>query len=151
LAEEGKDYSDYVGMLSSLIGGLYFVAGFTFTAVTLLLTQVSGQSGIFYQVILFLMSVLIDLSIFLASWYTLHTTMWVKIPLITKGFEVANFLTFIVASLVSVITPLLFFFYGLFYVGFASLVVWILEIFSAYLFLWQPNKELRARMHHQTP
>jgi hypothetical protein len=136
VSEEHKDYSHWTGILSNLIGGLYFAAGFTFTAITLLLTF-QTQTSIFFQITLFIMSVVVELSYFLAQWYTTHLTLYVAIPPQTGFSMSANYLTFLVACLVTMVPTLLFFVYGFVYLGLASLIAWVVMLIAAYLFIYR--------------
>ena len=135
MTEERNDYSHYTGILSSLIGGLYFVSGFTFTAITLLLTF-QTQTSLFFQITLFLMNILVELSFFLAQWYTTHSTLYAAIPPLTGFTKIANYLTFLVASLATMVPTLLFFVYGFVYLGLASAIAWIAMLIAAYLFIY---------------
>jgi hypothetical protein len=136
VTEERSDYSHYTGILSSLIGGLYFVSGFTFTAITLLLTF-QTQTSLFFQTTLFLMNILVELSFFLAQWYTTHSTLYAAIPPLTGFSKIANHLTFLVASLATMVPTLLFFVYGFVYLGLASVIAWIAMLIAAYLFIYR--------------
>jgi hypothetical protein len=136
VTEERSDYSHYTGILSSLIGGLYFVSGFTFTAITLLLTF-QTQTSLFFQTTLFLMNILVELSFFLAQWYTTHSTLYAAIPPLTGFSKIANYLTFLVASLATMVPTLLFFVYGFAYLGLASVIAWIAMLIAAYLFIYR--------------
>jgi hypothetical protein len=136
VTEEHNDYSHYTGILSNLIGGLYFVAGFTFTAITLLLTF-QTQTSLFFQITLFLMDILVELSYFLAQWYTVHSTLYAAIPPLTGFSMIANYLTFLVASLVTMVPTLLFFVYGFVYLGLGSVIAWMAMLIAAYLFIYR--------------
>ena len=136
MTEEHNDYSHYTGILSNLIGGLYFVAGFTFTAITLLLTF-QTQTSLFFQITLFLMNILVHLSFFLAQWYTVHSTLYAAIPPLTGFSMIANYLTFLVACLATMVPTLLFFVYGFVYLGLASVIAWIAMLIAAYLFIYR--------------
>jgi hypothetical protein len=136
VTEERSDYSHYTGILSSLIGGLYFVSGFTFTAITLLLTF-QTQTSLFFQTTLFLMNIIVELSFFLAQWYTTHSTLYAAIPPLTGFSKIANYLTFLVASLATMVPTLLFFDYGFAYLGLASVIAWIAMLIAAYLFIYR--------------
>ena len=136
MTEEHNDYSHYTGILSNLIHGLYFIAGFTFTAITLLLTF-QTQTSLFFQVTLFIMNILVELSFFLAQWYTVHSTLYAAIPPLTGFAITANYLTFFVASLATMVPTLLFFVYGFVYLGLASLIAWAAMLIAAYLFIYR--------------
>ncbi len=136
MSEEHNDYSHWTGILSNLIGGLYFAAGFTFTAITLLLTF-QTQTSLFFQITLFIMNVVVELSYFLAQWYTTHSTLYAAIPPQTGFSMIANYLTFLVACLVTMVPTLLFFVYGFVYLGLASLIAWVVMLIAAYLFMYR--------------
>jgi hypothetical protein len=82
------------------------------------------------------MNILIELSFFLAQWYTTHLTLYAAIPPQTGFSIVANYLTFLVASLATMVPTLLFFAFGFVYLGLASLIVWIAMLIAAYLFIY---------------
>jgi hypothetical protein len=114
---------------------LYFAAGFTFTAITLLLTF-QTQTSLFFQITLFIMNIIVELSYFLAQWYTTHSTLYAAIPPQTGFSMIANYLTFLAASLTTMVPTLLFFVYGFVYLGLASLIVWVAMLIAAYLFIY---------------
>jgi hypothetical protein len=136
VSEEHNDYSHYTGILSNLIGGLYFAAGFTFTAIALLLTF-QTQTSFFFQITLFIMNIVVELSYFLAQWYTTHSTLYAAIPPQTGFSMIANYLTFLVACLVTMVPTLLFFVYGFVYLGLASLITWVVMLVAAYLSIYR--------------
>jgi hypothetical protein len=82
------------------------------------------------------MNILVELSFFLAQWYTTHLTLYAAIPPPTGFSMTANYLTFFVASLATMVPTLLFFVYGFVYLGLASLIVWITMLIAAYLFIY---------------
>lgn len=150
MTSNNDDSSGYVSSISNLIHGSYFVAGFTFTVITLLLTQLKDSTSIFSQVILFLLDILLNLSIFLAAWYSTHlSTAFPYAPPNTKGLYAASILTFVIALLTTFITTLLFLLFGLVYLGLASFVLWIALNFAAYLFIMKPaqlfDNEMKKR------
>ena len=136
MTQEHNDYSHYTGILSNLIGGLYFAAGFTFTAITLLLTF-QTQTSLFFQITLFIMNIIVELSYFLAQWYTTHSTLYAAIPPQTGFSVIANYLTFLAASLTTIVPTLLFFVYGFVYLGIASAIQWTAMLIGAYLFIYR--------------
>ena len=136
MTEEHNDYSHYTGILSNLIGGLYFAAGFTFTAITLLLTF-QTQTSLFFQITLFIMSIVVELSYFLAQWFTTQSTLYAAIPPQTGFFTTTNYLTFLAAVLTTMVPTLLFFVFGFAYLGLASMIAWIVTNIAAYLFIYR--------------
>jgi len=147
LTSNGDDSSGYVNSITSIIKGMYFVAGFTFTVVALLLTLLKDPTSMFFQVILFLLNTLLDLSIFLAAWYAIHlSTIFPYAPHITRGLNAATFLTFIVAALTTLITTLLFFLFGMVYLGLVSSIEWVVLDISAYYFIMKPAQQFDNEM-----
>jgi hypothetical protein len=67
MAAGSDETSGYINSILSVINGCYFMAGFTFTVITLLLAQLKDSTAMFSQVVLFLLNILLGLSIS-ASW-----------------------------------------------------------------------------------
>jgi hypothetical protein len=143
MAAGSKETSGYISSISSVINGCYFVAGFTFTVITLLLTQLKDPTAMFSQVVLFLLNILLGLSIFLGTWYTVHlSTSFTYAPHPTRGYNAVTGLTSIVAALTTLITTLLFFLFGMVYLGLASSIAWVALNVSAYLFVVKPARQV---------
>lgn len=83
------------------------------------------------------MNIIVELSYFLAQWYTTHLTLYAAIPPQTGFSMSANYLTFLVACLVTMVPTLLFFVYGFVYLGLASLIAWVAMLIAAYLFIYR--------------
>jgi hypothetical protein len=146
MTNDSNDSSGYVNTIASLINGSYFVAGFTFTVIALLLTQLKDPTSMFSQIILFLLNILLNLAIFLAAWYTVHlSTIFNYAPPMTRGFDVATFLTFIVAALVTLITTLLFLIFEMLYLGLASSIAWVALNVAAYVFILRPARKFDSK------
>ena len=83
------------------------------------------------------MNILVELSYFLAQWYTVHSTLYAAIPPLTGSSMIANYLTFSVACLATMVPTLLVFVYGFVYLGLASVIAWIAMLIAAYLFIYR--------------
>lgn len=74
MTKNEKDYSDYISQLLNLTNGLHFFAGFIFTSITILLTQLSDRSQMQAQVTLFFLALLFYLLVFLALYARAEVT-----------------------------------------------------------------------------
>jgi hypothetical protein len=147
MTSKNTDPSGYISSIKSIIDGSYFVAGFTFTVIALLLTQLKDPTSMFSQVVLLLLNILQDLSIFLSAWYTIHlAALFAYSPHVTRGMNAATFLTFITAMLATLITTLLFYLFGLASLGLASLIAWLVLDVSAYMFIMKPAQKFDSEM-----
>lgn len=119
-------------------------AGFTFTILTLLLTQLPDPSSIMSQLTLFFLAVLFDLLAFLVSWNSINNIYFCKnVPPLTKRIAVFNWLSVLSYSLLGVPIVLMFILWNLIYLALALAVVWALFIIATFIFTWKPLMNFR--------
>lgn len=106
MSEGEKNYSDYVKHLSNLMSGMLFLAGFTFTVVTILLTRLPNPNTVQSQLILFFFTVFFYLLIFLASHFAIDVIYYRGcIPHLSKQTKITNSLVVLVILLVGFAFP----------------------------------------------
>ena len=143
--EDGPpDYSDYLGQLSNLnrIGALF--AGFDFTVVTLLLTQLVDPSRLLAQLVLYAMYVLLLALIYWVGWTgMLHVYLCRRVPPNSprlKGFAVLSFALYI---FICVPPVLMFFLWELPILGGAALLTWTAFLTASLFYIWRPLKNFK--------
>jgi len=144
VAADEKDYSDYIKHMSSFNSVASVFAGFTFTILTLLLTQLPDPSSIMSQLTLFFLAVLFDLLAFLVSWNSINNIYFCRnVPPLTKRLAMFNWLSVLSYSLLGVPIVLMFLLWNLIYLALALAVVWALFIIATFIFTWKPLMDFR--------
>ncbi|MEM3357084.1 MAG: hypothetical protein QW166_04575 [Candidatus Bathyarchaeia archaeon] len=144
MSEGEKNYSDYVKHLSNLMSGMLFLAGFTFTVVTILLTRLPNPNAMQSQLILFFFTVFFYLLIFLASHFAIEVIYYCgSIPQLTRGTKVTNSLVVLVILLVGYALPLLFLLWDLTSLAIISGLIWSLFAIAVFFFIYMPFQKWR--------
>ena len=144
MTTDEKDYSDYIQHMSSFNSVASVFAGFTFTILTLLLTQLPDPSSIMSQLTLFFLGVLFNLLAFLVGWNTINNIYFCRnVPPLTKRLAIFNWLSVLSYSLLGVSIVLMFLLWNLIYLALALAVVWALFIIATYIFTYRPLLEFR--------
>ena len=134
-----KDYSDYIKHMSSLNSEFTFLAGFTFTILTLLITLLPDPSSITAQLTLLFLAVLFDLLIFLVAWNTINNVYFCRnVPPLTKRLAIFNWLSLLCFNLSGVAIILVFLLSDLIYLALASGIIWAFSIIANIFFTWKP-------------
>ncbi len=128
LPTDKKDYSDYIKHLSNLIGMLSLFSGFMFTAYTILITRLPDPSGIIAQLTLYILSLFLNIFLFLISWFNFMViTSCRNIPPLTKRTALTNLLFYISIFVAMVIvTSLMSLLWNLTYLALVQTIQWIL-------------------------
>ena len=72
MSKAEEDYSDYIQHLSNL-GNMYtFLAGFMFTAITIILTQLPERTTVMAQIALFFMASMLDVFILYMGYFYMN-------------------------------------------------------------------------------
>ena len=134
-----SDYSDYLKYISTISGITALFAGFDFTVLTLLLTRLPDPSSVPAQIILYVMSVLFLILIYLVGW-TGNLLMYLcrRVPPMTPRLRATAVLVF--GAHLSVCTPvfLMFFLWQMTVLASATLVTWIAFAIISYVYIWRP-------------
>jgi hypothetical protein len=148
VSEGEKNYSDYVKHLSNLMSGMLFLAGFTFTVVTILLTRLPHLSSVQSQLILLFFTVFFYLLIFLASHFAIEVIYYCEsIPPLSIQTKITNPLVVLVILLVGFALPLLFLLWELTSLATISGLIWVFFAIAIFLFVYMPFQRWRSRIH----
>jgi hypothetical protein len=124
LSESEKNYSDYLQIGANTLSILVLLSGFTFTGITILLSQFPVLENLTAQFILFFLASLFFLFMFLSVW---ANSMWMRfcrdLPPVTREIAVFNLLTILGYMLLQLAVVLMFLIWNLIYLSLASGVV----------------------------
>ncbi len=136
---EKKDYSDYV---SFLINGVYVVSlftVFTFTVITLLVTQLPDPSLAMAQVILFILALIFDIFLFYISWSFWYVLYFCdRVPPMTRSARITTFLAFATYQMLGIVIILMFLLLDLTSLALAALLMWFIFLVLTYAFVYRP-------------
>lgn len=139
-----KNYSDYVKHLSNIMSGMLFLAGFTFTVVTILLTRLPHPITMQSQLILLFFTVFFYLLVFLASHFAVEVIYYCGcIPHLTKQTKITSALVVLVILLVGYAFPLLFLLWDLTLLATISGLIWSFFAIAVFLFIYMPYQKWR--------
>lgn len=147
MSTKRRDPSAFISHLSNLSGVLSLFCGFTFTSITILLTQLSNPLHVLAQLTLFFLAAMMDLFLFLLTWTTIsviHFCEYAPIKQIQHSSSF-NWLLFLGLGLWGVAIVLMFLLWNLHYLAIASAVVWLLFCIAGFTFLWKPFQEFYRR------
>lgn len=148
MSEGEKNYSDYVKHLSNLMSGMLFLAGFTFTVVTILLTRLPNPRAVQSQLILLFFTVFFYLLISLASYFAIDVIYYCgSIPRLSRRTNTVNALVVLAILLVGVAVPLLFLLWDLTSLATISGLIWLFFAIAIFLFVYMPFQKWRRNSH----
>ena len=144
MPESGKSYSDYAQHLATLMNGMLFLAGFTFTVVAILLTSLPNPEAVLSQLTFLFLTAVFYLCVFIAGFFSVEETYYCEhIPPSTRRMTIMNVLLFLALILFSLAFPLLFFLWDLTLLAAASGLMWLFFVTSAFLFIYTPFRKWR--------
>jgi hypothetical protein len=124
LSENEKDYSEYLQVGANTSNILILLSGFTFTGITIMLSQFPVLGSLAMQFILFFLASLFFLFMFLLVW---ANTIWMRfcgnVPLVTREMAGFNRLLTLSYMLLQLAVVLMFLIWNLIYLSLASGVV----------------------------
>jgi hypothetical protein len=123
-SENEKDYSDYFQVTANTVNILVLLSGFTFTAITILLSQYPVLGSLTVQFILFFLASLLFFFMFLMAWFG-GALMRVcrSRPPVTREVAGLNRLIVLGYTLLQLAVVLMFLIWNLIYLSLASGVV----------------------------
>jgi hypothetical protein len=125
LAESEKDYSDYRQVMGNLSSIVVLLSGFTFTGITILLSQFPVLGSVTSQLILFFLASLFFLFIFLLGWiHGMLTRLCRNVPPVTRDIAAFNRLMMLSWVLLQLAVVLMFLIWNLVYLSLALGVMW---------------------------
>jgi len=151
---KNNEDSDYIQHLSTLSSSLSLLAGFAFTAITVLLALLPDPSLLLAQVTLFFLVFLLGLLNFLIS------SILVQSLLLCRGYRnlpkpkrggvgVFNLLVIVSYALFGVVVLFMLLLFNLIYLTLVSGVVFALFIILGYVFTLKPFFEYQKRLSSQ--
>ncbi len=139
VAENEKDYSDYVRHLDGVQHGMSLFAGFTLTTFVLAISLFSDRSAPLVQATFYLLCFLFYLFVFLLAWVGNLDLAFIKnIPPQTIGLKLSNFLVFFGIGLLGLVMPLLFLFFDLLILFALSILTWAIFFITCYFVILKP-------------
>jgi len=145
-----EDLSSYLAYESFAGEVLAIFMGFTFTAITLLLTLLPDPSQILAQVTLFFLALvfyLFQFIVFFAIYYLMYCVRGV--PPEARGRRSLGLLLFSGFSLWGLVIVLMFLLWNLTYLALASGTVYALFTILAFIYIWKPALELMSKLRSQ--
>ena len=151
--EPKEELYNYLFKLSGVRASvLTFLAGFTFTVLSIFLNQLPDPTNSMSQITLFLLTLLFEFFLFLSAWQMTIIISCAPARIVYAAYgrvfrrEVATFslLMFLGLSLFGMSVMLMFLLWNLFYLALASSVIWILFVIAAYSIIRKNIKRIRA-------
>ena len=123
-SENEKDYSDYFQVTANTVNILVLLSGFTFTGITILLSQYTVLGSLTVQFILFFLASLFFFFMFLLTWFNANLLRLCRNrPPVTTEIAGLNRLIVLGYSLLQLAVVLMFLVWNLLYLSLASGVV----------------------------
>lgn len=146
VTDEDKDSSDFVRRLGNVDSTISIFAGFTLTALVLVITRFSDPSALLIQVTLYVLTFLFYLFTFLLAWIGNLDLFFIKnIPPFTTGMKICSFLEFLGISVLGLVIPVLFLFFSLTLLCTLPIVTWAVFVASGYFFTMKPTTKVRKQ------
>ena len=121
MSEEEKDYSTYVESISNWYSGLLFLAGFTLTAMTILIANISEPISFSAQLILLFFGIMFQLTLSVTAFLNLSISILCKnLPKNTPHESILVPLVFLVNIMSQFGVALLFLYRNLIYLALIS-------------------------------
>ncbi len=146
MTHEEEDYSDYSRHINTSISGLTVIGGFTFTAITLLLTRLENPSSLGSQLMLLFLVILFYLNGFIAEHLGVETLYYCKrVPPQTRKIAVRTTLMFLSFTLFGLAIPFMFLLFDLVYLSVGTIIVWSFVVLADLVFVYKPLREYRKK------
>lgn len=130
ISENEKDYSDYFQVTSNTTNILVLLSGFTFTAITIMLSQFPILGSLTVQFILFFLASLFFFFMFLMGWFSIMLMRLCRNrPPVTREVITFNHLLMSSFHLLQLVVVLMFLIWNLIYLALASGVMLALFVF----------------------
>lgn len=126
------------------MSGMLFLAGFTFTVITLLLTRLPDLYNVQSQLILLFFTVFFYMLIFLACHFAIEVIYYCECtPPLSRSTKITNALVVLVILLVGFAAPLIFLLWNLTALAFTSCLVWSFFAAAIFFFIYMPFQRWR--------
>ena len=146
MTHEDEDYSDYSRHINTSISGLTLISGFTFTAITLLLTRLDNPSSLGSQLMLLFLVILFYLNGFIGEHLGVETLYYCRrVPPQTQKIAVRTALMFLSFVLFGLAIPFMFLLFDLVYLSVVTVIIWFSVVLAVLVFVYKPLREYRKR------
>ena len=132
-SQSDKDYSQQTQHLSTMTAAHTVFAGFIFTIITLLLTQLTPDflNSVLSQIILFILYTLFEVMLFLIIGNIVLSFFLVKtIPPRTRYISITNYLWCFTIFVIGILPILLFLLWNLIFLVFTTIAVWLIFVIA---------------------
>ena len=144
MSEDENNWSDYIKHRSNLINIFALLCGFTFTAITILVTRLPEPDSLSSQLILLFSSTLLDLFVFLLLLNTVNIFSYIqRIPQPTMTTNIISILSVVSIGLWGYLLPFVFLLLNLTMIGSTATVIWTLILALGVAFIWKPFEQRR--------
>ena len=146
MTHDEEDYSDYSRHINTSINGLTLITGFTFTAITLLLTRLDDPSSISSQLMILFLVILFYLDASLADHLSVETLYYCKrVPPQTRKIAVRTTLMMISTALFGLAIPFMLFLFDLVYLSIVTFTIWASTVLVVWFVVYRPLREYRKK------
>ena len=146
MTHDEEDYSDYSRHINTSINGLTLITGFTFTAITLLLTRLDDPSSISSQLMILFLVILFYLDASLADHLSVETLYYCKrVPPQTRKIAVRATLMMISTALFGLAIPFMLFLFDLVYLSIVTFTIWASTVLVVWFVVYRPLREYRKK------
>jgi hypothetical protein len=146
LDEESPDYSEFVSYMGGIHQVLSIFAGFTFTAITLLLTTLPDKSSLPVQGTFVFLSLLFHLFIMLVAWDTTRNVTFLRrTPPYTRAGATWDVFYFLSIALFGLSIPVMYWLWGLDMLALITLLIGMAILAVAVALIWRPYTEFRQK------
>ncbi len=143
-AENSEQYRDYMRHRTNLNSVLTLFSGFSFTAITILITRLQNPSTLEAQFMLFFLMFMLDFFLFLLGYNTAQLIYLCKyVPPLTTGTRVFNTLFYFGFILFEFAVVAMFLIWNLTFLALTAMVMNILFLIASYLLIWKPFQKRR--------
>ena len=146
MGHDEEDYSDYSRHINTSISGLTVIIGFTFTAITLLLTRLDNPSSLGSQLMLLFLVILFYFNAFIVEHLGVETLYYCKrVPPQTQKIAVRTVLMFLSFVLFGLAIPFMFLLFDLVYLSVVAGIIWFIVGLADLVFVYRPLREYRKK------
>jgi predicted membrane channel-forming protein YqfA (hemolysin III family) len=146
VGHDEEDYSDYSRHINTSINGLTLIMGFTFTAITLLLTRLDNPSSLGSQLMLLLLVIIFYLDAFIVEHLSVETLYYCKkVPPRTQKIAVRTALIVLSSALFGLAVPFMFLLFDLAYLSVVTGIIWFSGLLAQLVIIFKPLQEYRRK------
>jgi hypothetical protein len=139
-----KDYSSYMEWMQGQKGTYTIISGFTFTTITLLIIYLPNPNSVLSQLIMLLLTIILDLLLFLILLMGVESLQFCKdIPQYMKSLDLCNNLSNIVFVLWGFSVPLIYLLWDFVYLAVLSAIIWIILMVISNFAIKKPFEQYR--------